>query len=123
MAISYSIEREEALSSNVTTLYETLCTIWYYLYNLKNVKNIHEKVSLLVKLQASADFAKSNTPPWVFFTFLNCKNSTKLIYIRDLGVGNWGISEQITNSYIFSFFVYLYFTPSGVFFEYVLQTF
>ena len=32
---------------------------------LKNVKNIHEGVLLLVKLQASA---KSNTPPWVFFT-------------------------------------------------------
>ena len=29
--------------------YETLCTIWYYFYNLKNVKNTHEGVLLLVK--------------------------------------------------------------------------
>ena len=31
-------------------LHETLC-IWYHLYNLKNVKNIHGGVLLLVKLQ------------------------------------------------------------------------
>ena len=42
-----------------------LCTIWYHLYNFKNLKNTHAGVLLLVKLQAS----KSNTPPWVFFTF------------------------------------------------------
>ena len=41
-----------------------LCAIWYHLYNLKNVKNTHGGVLLLVKLQA-----KSNTPSWVFFTF------------------------------------------------------
>ena len=28
------------------------CTIWYYFYNLKNVKNTHGGVLLLVKLQA-----------------------------------------------------------------------
>ena len=27
------------------------CTIWYHLYNLKNVKNIYGRVLLLVKLQ------------------------------------------------------------------------
>ena len=27
--------------------------IWYHLYNLKNVKNIHGGVLILVKLQAS----------------------------------------------------------------------
>ena len=44
-----------------------LCAIWYNLYNLKNLKNTHGGVLLLVKLQAeAADFAKSNTPPWVF---------------------------------------------------------
>ena len=41
------------------------CAIWYHLYNLKNVKNAHEGVLLLVKLQAT----KSNIPPSVFFTF------------------------------------------------------
>ena len=37
------------------------CTIWYYFYNLKNVKNTHGGKLILVKLQM-------NTPPWVFFT-------------------------------------------------------
>ena len=37
---------------------------------LRNVKNTHGGVLLLVKLQASAwNFTKSNTPLWVFFTF------------------------------------------------------
>ena len=49
--------------------------IWYTLHNLKNVKNTHGGVILLVKLQAEAsNFAKSNTPPSVFFTFFKlCK--------------------------------------------------
>ena len=45
-----------------------LCAIWYHLYNLKNVKTTHGGMALLVKLQAY--FTKSNTPLWVFFTFL-----------------------------------------------------
>ena len=54
------------------------CAIWYHLYKLKNVKNTHGGVLLLVKLQAIsfAQFQKrekhlwmSNTPPWLFFTF------------------------------------------------------
>ena len=40
----------------------------------KKLKNTHEGVLILVKLQASA---KSNTPPCVFFTFFNCTNGTK----------------------------------------------
>ena len=47
-----------------------LWAIWYYLYNLKNVKSTHVRVLLLAKLQAKAcNFIKSNIPPWVFFTF------------------------------------------------------
>ena len=43
----------------------------------KREKNTHGRVLLLVKLQAEAcNFTKSNTPPWVFFTFLNCTNGT-----------------------------------------------
>ena len=38
--------------------------IWFHLYNLKNVKNAHEGVLL-----KPCNFTKSNTPPWVFFTF------------------------------------------------------
>ena len=33
-------------------LYVMLCAIWYHLYNLKNKKNTHGGVLLLVKLQA-----------------------------------------------------------------------
>ena len=36
------------------SLYETFWEIWYYLYNLKIMKNIHGGVLLIVKLQASA---------------------------------------------------------------------
>ena len=47
-----------------------LYMIWSHLNNLKNVKNTPEGVLLLVKLQSSAsNFTKSNTSPWVFFTF------------------------------------------------------
>ena len=55
------------------------CAICYHLHNFKNVGNTHRGVLLLVKLHASAcNFTKSNTPPWVFFTyFLNCTNGTK----------------------------------------------
>ena len=49
------------------------CAILYHLYNLKNVKNTHGGVLILVKLQAT----KINTPPWAFFTFLNCTNGIK----------------------------------------------
>ena len=45
------------------------CAIWYHLYNLKNVKNIHGGVLLLVKAEA-CNFTKSNVHPWVLFTFL-----------------------------------------------------
>ena len=37
------------------------CAIWHCLYNLKNVKNTHGGMLLLVN--------KSNTLPWVFLTF------------------------------------------------------
>ena len=37
--------------SRFVSLYETLCPIWCDLYNLKNVKNTHGGVLLLVKLQ------------------------------------------------------------------------
>ena len=46
-------------------------TICYHLYYLKNVKNTHGGVLLLLKLQASVcNFTQSNTLAWVFFTFL-----------------------------------------------------
>ena len=45
--------------------YVMRCAIWYYLYNLKNVKNTHGGVLILVKLQAEAS------------RFLNCINGTE----------------------------------------------
>ena len=54
------------------------CAIWYHLCKLKKVKNNHEGVFILVKLQASVcNFTKINTLPWVFFTFFNCTNGVK----------------------------------------------
>ena len=61
----------ECLVKWVLSRYVVCCTIWYQFYKLKNVKNTHGGVLLLVKLQASVcNFSKSNTPPWVFLTFL-----------------------------------------------------
>ena len=57
----------------VTKICDTLRDLVPFV-QFKNVKNTHGGVLLLVKLQAEA---KSNTSPWVFFTFLNCKNGTK----------------------------------------------
>ena len=56
-----------------------LCVVWYHLHNLKNMKNSHGGVLLLVQLQASvSNFTKSNTPPWLFFTFFKLYKSYQL---------------------------------------------
>ena len=52
-------------------IYLMLCPICYHLYHLKNVTNTIEECYL------ACNFTKSNTPPWVFLTFLNCANGTK----------------------------------------------
>ena len=44
-----------------------LCTIWCHFYNLKNMKNTHGGVLLLVKKPAT--LLKVTLSPWVFFTF------------------------------------------------------
>ena len=44
------------------------CAIWYHLHNLKNVKNSHGGVILLVKLAVLRS---------CFSRFLNCANGTK----------------------------------------------
>ena len=49
---------------------DTLRNLVPLIYSLKNVKNSHGGVLLLVKLQGSDyNFTKSNIPPWVFFMF------------------------------------------------------
>ena len=42
----------ERLMFDCLTSYVMRCAIWHHLYNLKNVKNTHEGVLILVKLQA-----------------------------------------------------------------------
>ena len=54
------------------------CAIWYHLYNLKNVKNTHGRVLLLVKLQAL--LLKVTLIP----RFLNCTNSSTLCNVSHL---------------------------------------
>ena len=52
----------------ILKVYQMLCVIWCNLYNLKNVKNTHGGMSLLVILQTY--FTKSNTPRGCFSRFL-----------------------------------------------------
>ena len=71
------------------------CTIWYHLYNFKNVKNTHGGVLLLVKLQTTPTLLKVTLLHGCFSRFLNCTNGTKsrktshqnLLSIRE----NWKI--------------------------------
>ena len=59
------------VNSDNNSWYVMHCAIWYHLYNLKNAKNTHGEVLILVKLQAVAySFTKLNSPPWVLFTLL-----------------------------------------------------
>ena len=54
------------------------CAIWHHLCNLKNMKNTHGEVLLLVKLQAKAcNFTKVTLFHGCFSRFLNCLNDTK----------------------------------------------
>ena len=53
-----------------------LCTIWYRLYNLRNVKTTHEGVLLLAKLQF-AILLKVTLLHGRISRFLNCRNGTK----------------------------------------------
>ena len=50
------------------------CAIWYHLHDLKNVKNTHGGVLLLLKLK---DLLKITLFNWCFARFLNCTNDTK----------------------------------------------
>ena len=79
----YGANASEAIEKMGT--YVVRCAIWYHLCNLENVKNTHGGVLILVK------FAKINTPPWVFFTFLKLykwyqivQRTTYEIYLKTL---------------------------------------
>ena len=60
-------------NENKTNWKKMWCIVWFSTICriLKNVKNTHGGVLLLVKLQPEVcNFTKSDTPPWAFFTFL-----------------------------------------------------
>ena len=85
----------------MTSLFVVPCAIWYHVDNLKNVKNTHGGVLLLVKLQAEAcNFTKSNTPPWVFFTFFKLSTwyqiaqRTKFLIL--VSFPQWNLHKQHT---------------------------
>ena len=61
------------------------CAIRYHLCNLKNVKNTHGGVSLLVKLQVEAYnvTTESNTAPR-FLNYINCIKSDNVSHVASL---------------------------------------
>ena len=69
---SYDIEVEKLTAENgkikVKKRYVMFRAIWYYLYNLKNVKNIHGRVLLLVRLKP-ATLLKVALLHWCFSHF------------------------------------------------------
>ena len=89
------------------------CVIWYHLYNVKNVKNTHGGVLILVKLQPSAcNFTKINSPSWVFFAFFKLYEWYQIV-------------QRITNSWfnvpIFQMLIFILFVSNCVLFEGVLS--
>ena len=64
------------MGQNSTLSYVVRCAIWYYLYNLKNVKNTHGGVLTLVQ---AATLLKSTLLHGCFSRFLNCPNGTKSV--------------------------------------------
>ena len=65
------------------------CAIWYQLYSLKNVKNAHGGVLLLVKLQAKSRLNVTTLLHGCFLRFLNCTNGTKLRKTSHILFATW----------------------------------
>ena len=79
-----------------------LFAIWCHLYNLKSVKITHGRVLLLVKLEALAcSFTKSNTPPWVFFTFFKLCKWYQIAQQKH-------IKTKLYNLHIYNIYIYIY---------------
>ena len=78
------------------------CAIWYHLHNLKNVKNAHGGVLILVKLQVLAcDFTlKLTLLHGCFSRFLNFTNGTKSCNARHM-------HQSRSNTLYSSIFFYL----------------
>ena len=84
LGISYSSAKQTLFTSKLTGSYSNTTkaillkhvmrfTIWDHLYNLKNVKNTHRGLLILLKLQA----LKLTLLHGCFSHFLNCTNGTK----------------------------------------------
>ena len=52
MAFLSFIDQQAVQINEKETSYETLCAIWYHLYNLRNAKGTHGGLTLSLKLQA-----------------------------------------------------------------------
>ena len=93
--VQFRVSRIGLIIKVFISAYVTLCAICFRFNNFKNVKNIHERVILLVKLQVVAcNFTKNSiTPLWVFFTFFKlCKWCQVAQSIAD---GKWPYSNKI----------------------------
>ena len=75
--------------------------IWYHLYNLKNVKNTHEGVLLLIKLQAKRLQLKVTLLHGCFSHFLNCTNDTKSRKTAHMKIGKPSSGKMKPRSQIF----------------------
>ena len=77
ISVKSSLESSDNHNSE-EDLHMVLCAIWYYLYNLKNVKNTQGGVLLLVKMQVIAcNLLKVTLLHGCFSHFWNCTNGTK----------------------------------------------
>ena len=88
----------------VTLSNDTLCTTWYYLDNLKKVKNTHGVVLLLVKLQVYAcNFTKVTIPHACFSRFLTFTNDTNLHKASQILTRNSNLKLKLYLSLITNF--------------------
>ena len=76
-------------------LFFMCCAIWCHLYNFKKREKTHGGMLLL------AHFAKSNNPPWVFFTFLElCKWCQIVQSIPFVAFVQWLVLWQFLNCHV-----------------------
>ena len=74
-------------------LYAMLRSVWYHLYNLKNVKNVQGE---------AYNFTKCNTPPWMFSKFFKLYKWYQIAQrITYKGSLNWETSFIMCGSGLF----------------------
>ena len=75
---SATLFQESLFSDSYLKARETPCTIWYHLYNLKNVKNTHGEVLLLKLLKKNS--------PLCFSCFSNSTDGTKSYKVSEVHI-------------------------------------